>query len=109
MFGTEIHATLTSNILKKDWISRMPAGFELIAVVATGLISTLASGICAGISGLAISAAVLTLVAAVQYYLFLNGIFTPLITPVVLGFVAGLVLRLIIAPASSKFGQRGKW
>jgi serine/threonine protein kinase len=94
MFGTEIHATAASNILSRDWIRRAPVLIErtiCVGVVATTLLAlfTLRS------RGALLAAVSISLVAlVVQYVCFSTGLFVPLVAPVCLGIIGGLILRM---------------
>jgi serine/threonine protein kinase len=107
MFGTEIHATAASNILKQDWISRLSPQGDGVLVVALALISTVMVASLAGLPGILIPLGFLTVCGFAELSLFKSGTFAPIITPVLLGFLAGLVVRLILAP-SGVFGNR-RW
>lgn len=107
MFGTEIHATAASNIINKDWIRRLPVMSDWLVVAALALIATLLVASCSGLAGIAVPLAFLAIMAICQFYLFTAGTFIPAITPILLGFLAGLIIRVLIAPGGS-FGQK-RW
>lgn len=107
MFGTEIHATAASNIMKGDWITRLPIMSDWLVVAAVALIATLFVALFAGLVGLLLPVGLLVLAGSSQLFLFVAGTFVPVIAPVVLGVFAGLVIRLVVAPGSG-FGLR-RW
>lgn len=107
LFGTEIHATATSNLLKRDWIRRLSVASDAIIIVVLALIATFLVASFSGFLGIVAPAAFLFLVGAAQFYLFTSGTFIPAVTPILLGFLAGLIVRVLIAPGGG-LGQR-RW
>lgn len=107
MFGTEIHATAASNILTKDWIHRLPQVGDWIIVAALALFGTLIVTTFNGWAGILAPLGFLAIAGGFQFYLFTTGTFVPFLTPVLLGFLAGLIVRVLIAPGSG-LGQR-RW
>jgi CHASE2 domain-containing sensor protein len=107
LFGTEIHATATSNLLKRDWIRRLSVASDAIIIGVLALIATFLVASFSGFLGIVAPAAFLFLVGAAQFYLFTSGTFIPAVTPILLGFLAGLIVRVLIAPGGG-LGQR-RW
>lgn len=107
VFGTEIHATATSNLLKGDWIKRLPLTSDGLVVACFAVISILLVTLFSGLAGVFVPCGFLAVTIGVQLYLFKLGMFIPAITPIVLGFLGGLILRVLIAPGVG-FGQR-RW
>jgi serine/threonine protein kinase len=107
MFGTEIHATAASNILKKDWIRRLPPATDWLVVAALALVATLLVASFSGLAGIVVPIGFLAIMGSIQAYLFGAGTFIPVFTPILLGFLAGLIVRVVIAPGGG-FGQK-RW
>jgi CHASE2 domain-containing sensor protein len=107
MFGTEIHATAASNILKQDWISRLAPHSDGLLIITLALISTVMVASLAGLPGILVPIGFLSVCFLAELALFKTGTFAPIITPVMLGFLSGLVVRLILAP-TGVFGNR-RW
>jgi serine/threonine protein kinase len=94
MFGTEVHATATSNLLMKDWIRRLPGGIECAAwfCLVAILISCLA--ILPGRAAVLALVGIIAGACLVQYIAFLGGVFLPVVSPMLLGAVTGVLLRI---------------
>jgi serine/threonine protein kinase len=107
LFGTEIHATATSNLLKGDWIKRLPIQSDGLLVTCFAVISILLVTLFSGLAGVLVPCGFIALTLGAQLYLFNLGMFIPAITPILLGFLGGLILRVLIAPGIG-FGQR-RW
>jgi CHASE2 domain-containing sensor protein len=107
MFGTEIHATAASNIIKHDWISRLSSQWDGLLIIALAVTSTVMVASLAGLPGILVPFGFLIGCCFTELALFKVGTFVPLVTPVLLGFLAGLVVRLILAP-TGVFGNR-RW
>ena len=100
-FGTEVHATATSNLLSKDWIKRfslsgevsvqavLAASFALLLLVASGYMLVLY--LTGGVLG----------VLAIQYLAFLLGTFIPVVTPLAFGVFCGLLFRILLGNSSA--------
>jgi CHASE2 domain-containing sensor protein len=100
-FGTEVHATATSNFLSKDWIRRLAVmeevsvqaltavGFSLVLLVASGYMLVLY--LTMGVLG----------VLALQYLAFLLGLFVPVVTPIAFGLFCGLLFRILLGNSSA--------
>ncbi len=107
MFGTEIHATAASNIIKHDWISRLSSQWDGLLIIALAVTSTVMVASLAGLPGILVPFGFLMACSFTELALFKVGTFVPLVAPVLLGFLAGLVVRLILAP-TGVFGNR-RW
>jgi serine/threonine protein kinase len=94
VFGTEIHATATSNILNRDWIRRTSSTLEMF--VCLGLVSVLLAvlSLLGGRAAIVASAAITAAALLVQYVCFATGVFVPLLVPVVFGVLGGFILRI---------------
>jgi CHASE2 domain-containing sensor protein len=100
-FGTEVHATATSNLLSKDWIRRLSSGQEVgiqvVLAAAFALLLLVASGymLVLYLVGSVIG------VLATQYLTFLLGVFIPVITPLAFGVFCGLLFRILLGNSSA--------
>jgi serine/threonine-protein kinase len=93
--STELHATATSNLLSRDWISRLPIQWEFCAqfVLTAGAVlvillstsSMLPVYIVGGLCG----------VVASHYLIFLLGLALPVVIPLMAGMLGGLLARII--------------
>jgi adenylate cyclase len=94
VFGTEIHATATSNILDKDWIRRASVMVE--RCICLGLVGVLVAALSARSGRVAILATSVVTVTAliVQQLCFNTGLLVPLVTPLAFGIVSGFILRM---------------
>jgi serine/threonine protein kinase len=100
-FGTEVHATATSNLLSKDWIRRFSLSGEvsLQAIIAAtfSLLLLVASGYMLVVY---LTAAVMG-VLAIQYLAFLLGVLIPVVTPLAFGVFCGLLFRILLGNSSA--------
>jgi CHASE2 domain-containing sensor protein len=100
-FGTEVHATATSNLLSRDWIRRLPLAGEITAqgvLAATfALLLLAASGylLVLYLTGTVIG------ILAIQYLAFLLGFFVPVVTPLAFGVFCGLLFRILLGNSSA--------
>jgi len=97
MFGTEIHATAASNMVKKDWIeeldpTRAAISGLVIACSAAFVILTLS-----GAKAILALSFTIASVFAFQYALFLMGVLVPVLCPIMWGTFSGLFLRLLFS------------
>lgn len=94
--SAELHATAASNLLSRDWISRLPIRWELVTqfvlAAATMLVILLSSSamlpvyILGGLCG----------VVASHYLIFLLGLALPVVIPLTVGTLGGLIARIIL-------------
>jgi CHASE2 domain-containing sensor protein len=99
-FGTEIHATATSNLLSKDWISRLSVHRE---VVLSALIAAAFSLVLLATSGfmlLVYLTGVALVLLAGQYLAFLLGWAIPVVAPLLFGLFCGLLFRILMGNSS---------
>jgi CHASE2 domain-containing sensor protein len=106
-YGTEIHATIASNLLANDWIQQPPrwltSGVQVVvAAFAAWLVLSLS-----GPSAVLVFAAVGILFTVTSLILFFSGWFIPSATGVVWGFFSGLLLRIVLAQSASRRARRG--
>lgn len=107
MFGTEIHATAASNLLKNDWIRRLSVTQDCVLAFSLAAVAACMVATIGGLAGVVLPGVFLLGSGLYQLSLFYSGIYIPALTPILLGFLAGLIVRLVIAP-SSGVGQR-RW
>jgi serine/threonine protein kinase len=98
--SAELHATATSNLLSRDWISRLPIRWELVAqfaLAAAAMLVILVSSsamlpvyIGGGLCG----------VVASHYLIFLLGLALPVVIPLTVGTLGGLLARIILGRSS---------
>ena len=99
-FGTEIHATATSNLLSKDWISRLSVHREVVlsALVAAAfsllLLATSGFMLLVYLTGFAL------VLLAGQYLAFLLGWAIPVVAPLLFGLFCGLLFRILMGNSS---------
>lgn len=107
LFGTELHATATLNLLHGDWLSGVSPMIHALALLAvtTGIIWSLVSlpGAVAilGVSALSIGA------LSCQFALFRFGLYLPIETGVLWGCFVGCLLRILSGAHISFY--RGRW
>ena len=100
-FGTEVHATATSNLLSKDWIRRLSSveesGLQAMLAATFALLLLVASGymLVLYLIGSVIG------VLAIQYLAFLLGVFIPVVTPLAFGVFCGLLFRILLGNSSA--------
>jgi serine/threonine protein kinase len=105
-YGTEVHATVASNLLANDWI-RQPAGWIScciqvgVAAFAAWLVFSLS-----GPGAVLILALVGGLFAVGALALFYAGWFVPAATGVMWGLFSGLLLRIVLAQSASRRARR---
>jgi CHASE2 domain-containing sensor protein len=106
VFGTEIHATATSNLIKGDWISRPRPVVDWIVwgvlVVATVLITSCLNGLAA----LFLLSCVTIGSLSAEYGLFIAGWYVPVVSALLIGIFAGLLLRLGLSQTISTKARR---
>jgi serine/threonine protein kinase len=107
MFGTEIHATAASNLIKQDWIRRLSQVEDCVVVFTLATVAACMVVVIGGLAGLLIPAGFVVGAGLCQLYLFSAGLYAPALAPIFLGFLAGLIVRLLIAP-SAVLGRR-RW
>jgi CHASE2 domain-containing sensor protein len=107
MFGTEIHATAASNLIKQDWIRRLSQAQDCVVAFILAVLAACMVAAIGGFTGLLVPFVFVTGAGLCQLYLFSSGIYVPVLAPIILGFLAGLIMRLLIAP-SAGLGQR-RW
>jgi CHASE2 domain-containing sensor protein len=107
MFGTDIHATAISNVLNKEWITRLSLGSDLVVFVFVAtLLALLVSSLPVTLL-LPVVIGCVAILAGAQFSLFLVGLFVPLVCSVVSGVVAGLIVRG--GAAASTKSRVGRW
>jgi adenylate cyclase len=107
VFGTEIHATATSNLLSKEWIRRAgTTGENAVYVFLTGALLVVVSLLSSRVAIVSASAIVL-IGLLVQYGLFCAGFFMPLVVPIGSGIVGGCILRMWFHNNSNT--RKGRW
>ncbi len=95
LFGTEVHATATLNLLRRDWVRGVSPVIHALALltVAAGIIWSLVSlpgaGAILGVSALSIGA------LSCQFGLFFFGFYLPIETGVLWGCFVGCLLRIL--------------
>jgi adenylate cyclase len=94
-FGTELHATATSNLLKRDWIDRLSPGAEAIAVVTVAVLCALPVLMLGGLTAGVVFAFIGIILVMWQYILFAAGWFVPLGGAVIFGPLAALLIRVM--------------
>lgn len=104
--SAELHATATSNLLSRDWISRLPIRWELAAqfvLAAAAMLVILVSSsamlpvyILGGLCG----------VVASHYLIFLLGLALPVVIPLTVGTLGGLLARIILGMSLSRRTER---
>jgi len=106
MFGTEIHATATSNILNRDWVEEVQGSGRL--AVCFGLAACMAFLILTLSGAKAVLSLCLAVVGAfaLQYILFLFGALVPLACPILWGLFSGLFLRLLFSQTAASGWRR---
>ena len=95
-FGTEIHATATSNLLMRYWIKRVSIQRE---IGIQGAVCTFFALIVLGLSGVTLLVALPFSILAfilLQYGLFSVGLFLPFVTAVGCGTFFGLLSRIML-------------
>jgi CHASE2 domain-containing sensor protein len=107
MFGTEIHATAASNLLNKDWIRRLSPTGDALIIISLAAFATFLVASFGGVAGILAPLSLVGAAGLCQLFLFSVGTYVPVLAPILLGFLAGLVIRLLIAP-SFGLGQR-RW
>jgi CHASE2 domain-containing sensor protein len=100
-YGTEIHATATSNLLSKDWISRMPIRAEVVLSALLAAAFSLVLLTASGFMLLAYLTFTGLLLLSLQYLAFLLGWAIPVVTPLVFGLFCGLLFRILLGNSSA--------
>ena len=107
LFGTEMHATATMNILHHDWltvtspVTHACALFVVVAGIIWSLVALPGAAALVGVSVLAGGA------LACQLYLFVSGFYLPIVTAVLWGSFVGCLLRILCGAHVSLY--RGRW
>jgi adenylate cyclase len=106
-FGTEIHATQTSNLLAGDWLHRFAVSHELaISSVLTGALVLICLSASGALLVIYLSGSVL-LITLGQYLLFLLGVVIPVVTPICFGVLCGLLFRALLVGTPNSARWRG--
>jgi serine/threonine protein kinase len=96
-YGAEVHATVASNLLNRDWIERLEPWSEGILAIASSIAYTLLAFSFGGAIGFIILAASLLAVVGLTLVFFSSGVFVSLLLPVAWGVFSGLTLRAIFS------------
>jgi adenylate cyclase len=106
VYGTEVHATATSNLMRKEWISRVSSSVELVAcgVIVACTVMLLVS--LQGVSAVVITSTWAGVVLASQFGLFLSKIYIGLATPLLMGLCAGAIARIVLAQGHRRLSRR---
>lgn len=104
MFGTEIHATATSNLLLKDWIEEPSMVWRAVICAVVASIAAFVILTLSGAKAIVILSLTVGGVFALQLTLFFFGVLIPIVCPLVWGAFSGLTLRLLFAQ-----GLQGGW
>ena len=104
-YGTEIHATATSNLLSGDWIDRLARGQEFAVgfFVATTLMLIIL--LSSGVTLLSWLVGSLVVMFGSQYLLFSLGLAIPVVVAAGFGIVCGLLFRILLS--TPLYGRRG--
>jgi serine/threonine protein kinase len=105
-YGTELHATAASNLMQDSWIRQPPLWIQDLATAGVAGLIGLVLVFGAGIEAVLLLAALIFSVGSVQYLLFTFNIFVPLVSGVVWGVCAGILIRVVVVVP---VGERSMW
>ncbi|MFO0416416.1 MAG: protein kinase domain-containing protein [Pseudomonadota bacterium] len=94
VFGTELHATATSNMLKGDWIARPSPYIDWLVWGALVMATVLVTSCLNGLGALFILSCITLSSLAIEYWLFLSGLYVPIVSALGIGIFIGLLLRV---------------
>lgn len=97
MFGTEIHATATSNIIKRDWIEEVSPTTAAVTAVLIASITAMIILCLSGAHAILMLSLTVAGVVGLQYIFFFFGVLLPVVCPLVWGSFSGLLLRLLFS------------
>jgi adenylate cyclase len=98
IFGTEIHATATSNYLMKDWITRPSTSAQHAVSFGVALLCAVLISAMGGLGAVVTFGLLLSATLLFQYWLFLFGMYVSLVAPLLLGCGAGFLIRTAMSP-----------
>jgi len=104
-YGTELHATVASNLLQNSWIRQPALWVQDVATAGIAGLIALVLVFGAGVEALLLLAALIFSFGAAQYLLFTFNIFVPIVSGVIWGVCAGILIRVVVVPA----GERSAW
>jgi CHASE2 domain-containing sensor protein len=93
IFGTEIHATATSNYLLKDWIKRPSELGQYTVSFGVALVCAVLIAAMSGLGSVVAFGCLLSAALAAQFGFFLAGTYMAIVTPLLLGCSAGFLIR----------------
>jgi CHASE2 domain-containing sensor protein len=105
-FGTELHATIASNLLAQEWLQQ-PARW-VVMLLQLGVAASV-GWLLFSLSGppaLLVFSAALALFGVCELGLFYAGWFVPCATGLVWGIFSGLLIRVIVAQSSTRRARR---
>jgi CHASE2 domain-containing sensor protein len=106
-FGTEVHATQTSNLLAGDWLRRFDVSDEVAVSSAITMTLVVLALSVSGALLLVYLTGVVLLIGLGQYLLFLLGIVVPVVTPICVGVFCGLLFRALLGSHAGYARWRG--
>lgn len=107
LYGTEVHATATSNLIQRDWIVRVPPMVEAVAcvVIVVSSIAVLLSF--QGVLAVGMAASWTGIVLVCQWALFLRNVYVGMATPLIIGLGFGVIVRILFE--RGKRARGGLW
>lgn len=96
MYGTEIHATATSNLLQDDWIRRLSLDREFAIQGSMCALFTFIILAFSGVTLLLVLPFAILAAGGIQYWLFISHLWLPITCAVGCGTFFGLLARIML-------------
>jgi serine/threonine protein kinase len=106
IFGTEIHATIASNLLQEDWIQQPKAWVRALATVSVAAVVAFVVVAISGGGALLVFAGMSGVLLGAQLGLFVAGWFVPLLSGFLWGVFAGLLVKIVLSPGVGRRVRR---
>ncbi len=104
-YGTEIHATIASNLLQNSWLRQPPQAVQLVAVVCVATAIALAIVLASGGPALLVLALLVLVTMGTQYVLFLFDMYLAISSGLLWGALSGILVRVAVVPGA----ERSRW
>lgn len=104
-YGTELHATAASNLLKNDWIRR--PGMFIHSLVNCLLAAAVVYGVmvAAGASGILGLVGLLAVALLGQFAAFVAGWYVPIVSGCLWGVFTGVLARVLLVPTGTCYAR----
>jgi serine/threonine protein kinase len=101
-YGTELHATAASNLLQNAWIRQLPLWAQDVSTAMIAGLIALVLVFGSGVEALLVLAALIFSVCSIQYLLFASNLYVPILSGLIWGVCAGILIRVVVVPGGER-------